>query len=63
MSVSGGVAPGDLGAPDQICDHRFRVGQPVPVVVPRSPPVQIRREPHLVIHQTQPFPATRFDTR
>jgi hypothetical protein len=43
----------DPGTPDQVRDHRLRVRQPVPVVVPGAPPVQIRPEPHLV-HQTQP---------
>jgi hypothetical protein len=42
--------PRDLGGPDQIRDHRLRMGQPVPVIVPRGPPVEIRREPHRRSH-------------
>jgi hypothetical protein len=46
---------GDLGAAGEIFDHRFRVRQPVLVVIPGGPPVQVRSEPHLVHHQPQPF--------
>jgi hypothetical protein len=41
---------------------RFWVRQPIPVVIPSTSLVQIRREPHLVNNQTQPFLATLSET-
>src|SRR6185437_8592307 len=48
---------GYRGALDQVPGHGHRIGEPVAVVVPGGPLVEVSREPRFVARHVLPFPA------